>query len=274
MTELEEPILGWRTLKEIYHHYLLQTPSEEGISAAEAIERAEKGTRVREVAVEVLTAKGSMRPEQAATVLASVKNDKDQAERMRAIALHVMVRDAAAGLWFAIGRPNGVGKHQFIHPSDWKFLFTNIEKGAIGRDGVRFEDLRCAFTKDVPEGHPIRTAIRNAREDSPPVASVDSAVISAQEIVSPPTAPFGRQNDSHHDGPGRPSTFHLIDGEFEQRMERNLLESSLSKEALVLSAWFRTAHPHCQPYQPKTIANRLRARYRAAKAVLKKRPKL
>jgi len=255
--EFEEPILGWRTLKEIYQYYLAKTPSEEGISAAEVIQRAEKTTRVREVAVQVLT----LSPEQAAETLASIKENKDQADRMRSIALHIMTRDAAAGIWFAIGRADGIGKHQFIHPSAWKFLLTNIEKGAVGRDGVRFEDLRCAFAKDVPEAHPIRAAIRIAQKDSPSV----SAVVAAQVVDSPPTAPFRAHNDGHHDGPGRPSNFHLIDREFAQRLERNLLEPSLSKEASVLSAWFNTAHPHCQPYQPKTIANRLRARYRAAK---------
>lgn len=268
--EFEEPILGWRTLKEIYKYYLAKTPSEEGISAAEVIQRVEKSARVREVAVQVLT----LPPEQVAEVLASIKEDKDQAKRMRAIALHIMTRDAAAGLWIAIGRVNGTGKHQLIDPGLWNFLLLNIEKGAVGRDSVRFEDLRCAFTKDVPEAHPIHAAIGIAQEDTASAASVVSAVFGAQEIVSPPTAPLGAENDSRHDGPGRPSTFHLVEREFEQRSERNLLESSLSKEALVLSAWFKTAHPQCQPYQPKTIANRLRARYRAVKLILKKSPKL
>lgn len=268
--QFEEPILGWRTLKDIYACYLAQTPSEEGTSAAEVIQRVEKSTRVREVAVQVLT----LSPEQAAEALASIKEDKDQAKRMRAISIHIMTRDAAAGVWFAIGRTPKSGKYEFIHPSDWNFLLLNIEKGAVGRDSLQFEDLRCAFTRDVPESHPIHAAIRIAQKDSLPVASVVSASAGAKEIVSPPAAPFGAQNDSNHDGPGRPSTFHLVEREFEQRVKRGVLEPSLSKEAQVLSAWFKTAHHNVRAYQPKTIANRLRARYRAATVTLKKRPKL
>ena len=51
--QFEEPILGWRTLKDMYDYYLAQTPSEEGTCAAEVIQRVEKRARVREVAVQV-----------------------------------------------------------------------------------------------------------------------------------------------------------------------------------------------------------------------------
>lgn len=267
--EFEDPVLGWRTLKDIYHHYLKRTPSEEGISAAEVIERAEKGTRLREVAVQVLTA---MPPEEAAQVLASVKEDKDQAARMRQITIHIMVRDAVAGLWFAIGRKDGVGAHQFIHPSDWNFLLLNIEKGAVGRDNLRFDALRCAFTRDVPENHPIRAAIYG-QDDTPDSAHDITAGIVAKEMASPPTVPSARLEE-RHDGPGRPSTFHLVECEFERRIKQNALEPTLNKQTQALSTWFKNTHPRLRPYRPKTIANRLRDRYRAATTDLKNRPKL
>jgi len=266
----EEPVLGWRTLKDIYRHYLAQTPSEEGISAAEVIKCADNGIRMRERAVQVQTASGSISSEQAAQALASIKEDKDQAARMRAIAAHIMTRDAVAGLWFAIGRKDGKGKHQFIHPRDWNFLLLDIEKGAVSRDGLCFEDLRCAFTKDVPENHPIRAAIGTARIDGP---GDDVTAIAAEEIVSPPIAPLATQDASRHDGPGRPSSFHLINNEFEQRIKQNALEPSLTKQAEALSAWFKSTHPGLRPYQPKTIANCLRKSYRAAMSP-KKDPKL
>ncbi len=268
--KFEEPILGWRTLKDVYDHYLAQTPSDEGICAAEAIERAEKRARVREVAIQV---QKMMPAEQRDEVVGSIKEDKNRANWLRAIVTQLMIKDAVAGVWFAIGRGVNSSAHELIDPYHWNFLLLNTEKGIVGRDDFRFEDLRCAFTKDVPEAHPIRAAIRITREDSPSVSSAVAGVVGAQKIVSPPTAPFGVQDDGHHDGPGRPSTFHLIDSEFEKRRERNLLECSLTKEARALSVWFKTAHPHRQPYQPKTIANRLRTRYLAAKVDLK-RPKL
>ena len=270
--ELEEPILGWRTLKDIYGYYLARTPSEEGISAAEVLERAEKETRVREVAVQVQTVSDDMSPEQATQALVSIKEDKDQAEWMRAIVAHLMTRDAAAGLWFAIGRKDGVGRYQLIHPSYWNFLLMNIEEGAVGRDpSLRFEDLRCALTKDVPDDHPIRAMMQADLKEGWPAASSNAAV---REIVSPPSAPTSTSDRGQYDGPGRPSTFHLVEQEFDKRTKKNALEASLNWQGEVLSDWFKSTHPHLRPYQPKTVVNRLRKKYRAAVIRSKNDPKL
>ena len=261
--EFLAPILGWKTLKEIYDYYLVQTPSEEGISATEVIDRAAKQTLLHGVAIKVHAASGSLQPERASEVLASIKEVNDQADRMRAIVAHLMIRDAAEGRWFAVGRMDGVGEHQLIHPRHWNFLLMDTEKGVVGRDSLRFEDLRCAFTRDVPADHPIYAVVQMIQKESAPASS--AANIGAKAIASPPTAPPRSSRTSHHDGPGRPSTFHLIDNEFEQRIKRNAIEPSLRKQVQALSSWFKTANPQLQPYQPKTIANRLRARYRAAR---------
>jgi hypothetical protein len=260
--EFDAPILGWRTLKDIYREYLARTPSEEGTSAAEAISRAEKRATLERVVAEVGASHGRLAPEKHGEMLASVEEDIEQAKRMRAIVAHIMTRDAAEGLWFAIGRADGIGKHQLIHPRHWNFLLMNIEKGAVGRDSLRFQDLRCAFTRDVPADHPVHAVLRIAQKDNVPVASADN--IDAREHVSPPTVPSLTAHINRHDGPGRPSTFHFIDKEFERRIRHNAVEPSLSKQAQALSAWFKTAYPQLKPYQPKTIANRLRAQYRAA----------
>lgn len=244
--ELDEPLLRWRTLKDVYRQYLAQTPSEEGICAAEVIDRAEKGTHLREVAVQVQSRSGALSTEQADQALVSIKEDRNQAVRMRAIVSHIMIIDAAAGLWFAIGRRAVTDQHELIHPADWNILLMNIEQGAVGRDGLRFENLRCAFIKDVPADHPIRAAMQTAVHRNSPLASAEALA----DIVSPPTAPSPTARTSKYDGPGRPSTFHLIDREFDRRITNKALEPSLGKQAQVLSAWFKTAHPHLKPYQP------------------------
>jgi hypothetical protein len=269
----DAPILGWRTLKDVYLHYLARTPSEEGTRAAEVISRAEKRASLTRVVAEVGASHGRLAPEAHGEMLASVEEDIEQAKRMRALVAHIMARDAAEGLWFAIGRADGIGRHQFIHPSHWKFLLMNIEKGAVGRDRLRFEDLRCAFTRDVPAGHPIHAAMRIALKESPHFVSPETSSIALKEVESPTTAPPPTSHTSRHDGPGRPSIFHLVDEEFERRVKNNTLEPSLSKQAEALSAWFKNTHPRVQPYQPKTIANRLRSRYKAAAVRLKNGPK-
>jgi hypothetical protein len=260
--EFDAPILGWRTLKDIYQYYLARTPSEEGTSAAEVVDRAEKRAALKRVVAEVGASRGRLTPEEHGQLLPSVEEDIEQAKKMRALVAHIMTRDAAEALWFAIGRADGTSKHQLIYPSHWNFLLMNIETGAVGRDRLRFEDLRCAFTRDVPADHPVQAVLQIAQNDSAPVASAVN--IAAREMVSPSTAPSLTAHIDHHDGPGRPTTFHLIQKEFERRIEHNALERSLEKQAQVLSSWFETAHPHLRPYRPKTIANRLRTQYRTA----------
>ena len=232
--EFDAPILGWRTLKDIWRHYLSRTPSEEGTCAAEIIERAEKQALLQRAVTAVAANQGRLAPQERSEMLASVQEATEQAQRMRAIVAHTMIRDAAEGVWFAIGRADGIGKHQLIHPCHWNFLLMNIEKGVVGRDpSLRFEDLRCAFTRDVPDDHPIRANLQASLEDYPPAAPSHTVL---REIASPPSAPTSASNRGRHDGPGRPSTFHLIKHEFEQRINNNALEPSLTKQAEVLSA--------------------------------------
>jgi hypothetical protein len=62
--------------------------------------------------------------------------------------------------------------------------------------------------------------------------------------------------------PGRPSSIHLVEGEFETRCARNEVEDSLAEEAEVLLAWLRNEYPNSPRPTAKTIKNRLRAAYR------------
>jgi hypothetical protein len=252
--EFEEPTLGWRTLEDIYRHYR--------VFAVQLIERTH--------AAKVQTVLASLSPERARYVVDVLTEER--APRMGAIAAHLMTTDAAAGVWFAIGRKDGSGKHQLIDPHIWNFLLLDIKKDIVERDSLRFEDLRCAFTKDVPENHPIHSAIRIAQKHNSPVGS--DAAFAAKQIFSPLTVPSATLDARWHDGPGRPSSFQLIESEFERRKMDNALEPSLNKQAEVLSAWFKSAHPRLQPYQPKTIVNRLRVQYRRATESLEKNPKL
>ena len=62
--------------------------------------------------------------------------------------------------------------------------------------------------------------------------------------------------------PGRPTSMHLVEAEFEARCARSDVASSLGEEARYLVDWLRSAHPNAPQLTDKTIKNNLRAAYR------------
>ena len=62
--------------------------------------------------------------------------------------------------------------------------------------------------------------------------------------------------------PGRPTSMHLVETEFDARCARSEVASSLAEEARYLADWLRSAHPNAPPLTDKTIKNNLRAAYR------------
>ena len=81
-----------------------------------------------------------------------------------------------------------------------------------------------------------------------------------------PSKPVAETPDLGRNGaPGRPSYMHLVKAEFKRRCDAGCLETSLTKEAEALAAWFQAAHPQVRPLTPKAIYNKLGSSYRAAK---------
>jgi hypothetical protein len=66
--------------------------------------------------------------------------------------------------------------------------------------------------------------------------------------------------------PGRPSSMHLVLGEFERRGAANELKARVCTEAAALAAWFSATHPGAPSPTAKTIENNIRSRFRAIKA--------
>ena len=79
--------------------------------------------------------------------------------------------------------------------------------------------------------------------------------------------------ETHSGGAGRPSSMHLIDAEFPQRIKRREVADSLAKEARELVAWQKEKHPQLRPPAPKTVESRIREAYNAHKASHPKAPK-
>lgn len=77
----------------------------------------------------------------------------------------------------------------------------------------------------------------------------------------------------HDDGltstgmPGRPSKAkHLIDAEFERRVDANECEASLAGEARALRSFLKKQHPYVEQPEQKTVENNIRAGHAAWKA--------
>ncbi|MBF0561000.1 MAG: hypothetical protein HQL37_03070 [Alphaproteobacteria bacterium] len=65
--------------------------------------------------------------------------------------------------------------------------------------------------------------------------------------------------------PGKPSSMHLVEAEFERRCAAGTLAPTLKEQARLLEDWFRRQYPETQPVTAKTIENRLRDTFRRAK---------
>lgn len=63
--------------------------------------------------------------------------------------------------------------------------------------------------------------------------------------------------------PGRPSSMHLIEAEFDRRISINQFEKTLAEEARHLRNWFSNNYADCPLPTEKTICNRLRTKYNA-----------
>jgi hypothetical protein len=84
------------------------------------------------------------------------------------------------------------------------------------------------------------------------------------ELWPPSELPTSAETATDHSGaPGRPSSAHLVDAEFERRLQSGAIKSSLASQAEVLKAWLKTTHPKLSPMSAGTIENRIRDAWNA-----------
>ena len=77
--------------------------------------------------------------------------------------------------------------------------------------------------------------------------------------------PFSAEEPPRSGGPGRPSSMHLVEGEFARRVAANEQLGSLKAEAQHLEKWLATTAPVSPRLTAKTIANRIRKAFNTAK---------
>jgi hypothetical protein len=243
--------IRWRTAKQLYEAYLKGCELRDGASAEDIILAClnEQEREQRRFETFGNSAGDHM------LFRETVKAIDQRIERVRASVMNIMRDEASTGKWLAIGRRGPDLAHELIPARHWPFLTIDIENNAaLGKD-FEFRELRCATTANIASDHPLLVSFRSTNQR--PAQGKSSA--------PPGSPPPETLNLGRNGAPGRPSHMHLVEAEFKRRQNAGRLEPSLTKEAAVLAAWFKTAYPDVRPYTPKAIYNKLGSSYRASK---------
>jgi hypothetical protein len=250
----------WLTLQQVFDHYLNETGSEYGCSVNEEIDQINRRIQAAEVDVQVQAERGLMSAARQTQVLDESKKGKFRIEVLRAIVRGVMKKKATCGEWFAIGRRDGVGEYRPILPTEWPIFLMSVEDELVGGELIRFEQVRCAFTKDIPLGNPLFRIIQIA--------------LRAEQDL--PYAKIGNpERSARNRRPGRPSFMSFVLSDFEARLLRGEVSfQSLAGEARALRKSFTKTHPNLPCPSAKTIKNNLKKRFDQAKSAAKEAPKL
>lgn len=160
------------------------------------------------------------------------------------------------GRMIAIARNTGSGKFELLPKSLWVFAGIDLKTGAISLEGEqRFDAPKFLLAEFIPNNHAIFEHVTLVNDPASAGLSEDEA---PEVPVTALPAPMGSGL------PGRPTSRHLIETEFERRKEGGTLAPSLNKEAKALSVWLADTHPKAPRASPKTIANHIREAWRNA----------
>lgn len=139
-------------------------------------------------------------------------------------------------------------------PHEWAHFFGDPARWAlVGPDGGE-----CPLAQLEVSNLPYRRWLsrqpgfryRGANNTVPPY-------VPAPAVISQPPTGTG--------APGRPTSMHLIEAEFERRAVSRQLAAAVSREAAALHEWMKQTHPGLPLPLPHTIENKIRGDYRRSK---------
>jgi hypothetical protein len=170
-------------------------------------------------------------------------------------------------------RRNGSGDVERIAPVQWTRLRF------LGIDGHDIAVPTGANGEPLPLLRPMTDYLSGTVSSTQkPTVWVDPEFSTAQVMnLWPPVRP-GQENSGVQQqeltddvlfrtgAPGRPTSMHLIEAEFERRQSGSELKPSLAMEAEFLHRWLKTTYPGAPSASPRTIEGKIRAQYRIWKA--------
>ncbi len=178
-------------------------------------------------------------------IRADLRTDKSLKEACRRIQCAIL-----EGAVVAYGQQDGrdfepLASQLFLDGSARLSLFDRLDLSPRdgARAGRRFEKVRFK-TSEI-------AALRD-----------DSSAVEGESPFDPYTT----------GAPGRPTSAHLIEAEFERRAEAGERQARLRAEAKTLEGWLQQAHPRAPRLSWKTIENHIRERFRQQKGDSKFNP--
>ncbi|KQZ29154.1 hypothetical protein ASD50_18355 [Mesorhizobium sp. Root552] len=149
-----------------------------------------------------------------------------------------------SGHWIAFGRRGPDTAAEVIPKRYWPFLEMDIERATAKGQGMEFRGLLFLELARIPTDDPVLGLIETANK-------LPSSQMGA------PTPITG--------APGRPTSMHLVEAEFQRRAGAGLLNGSLRTESDHLAKWLANNHLSMPQTTSKTIQNRIRAKYKNAR---------
>lgn len=254
--DLDMPSLRWRSLAEMNHLYTSRLRWDEFLAVTKLMDLPCFEERIAKLDNPPIDAEDLL-TNHLELFFEEMEQARAVAARLRLHTMHEMIQDAADGIWFALATSPPSSQHELIPPGLWRMLLLDPPKGIAWREpSLRFEDLKCAYTRDLPGSHPVALTMQEAR---------DAAGLPPLIIQSPPVAPALPAPDIHTGKPGRPSPMDLYLAEFVRRVEEGRLEKSKGRQAKALLNWFVATYPELKKPAVGTIENNIAKRYNEAK---------
>jgi hypothetical protein len=223
-----EPTGGWKTLKNMHAQFLQDARSRpEGTPWG--------GLKIVPFKLRILKYKPiTFRPGEEYLITPNDEAAWEPSPEEYKSATEAMIKTATLGNWYAIGRRPGKRKvEKLIPPGQWKSLRLDIEKGTAGSGGLRYENLRCAFS------------------------------LFASKKMQKQIQESLRTNGQ----PGRPTKMKLIRKELERRIGSGQTLPTCAAEARHLVAWFKKEHPDEERPVWRTVNNAIRDAYKAGQTL-------
>lgn len=184
--------------------------------------------------------------------LSLVAGDRTEAIK----ALKTALRRGAIESWatdciYFRGGQKTLVRNEPIDPSAWATLTIDWEKSKADSHGMLLPGAPW-------DGSFALSGIYVKQEDVNRLWPAAASVIVATENKLPSAT-------DRTGAPGRPTSTHLVEDEFQKRSKAGSTESSLKKQGDVLAAWLKENYPGLAPMTSGTIQNNIRAAWNSRK---------